>query len=42
MTSTLTQPLKLTPEMLQKRLIEEMTNRNLCKYKKIQKGIKRI
>ena len=38
----LTQPLKLTPEMLQKRLIEEMTNRNLCKYKKIQKGIKRI
>lgn len=38
----LTQPLKLTPEMLQKQLIEEMTNRNLCKYKKIQKGIKRI
>ena len=38
----LTHPLKLTPEMLQKQIIEEMTNRNLCKYKKIQKGIKRI
>lgn len=41
----LTQPLKLTPEMLQKRLIEEMLNANLgidVNIKKIQKGIKRI